>query len=92
MKTFIIDNIDIIISLVTMITTWVMGYFAKKNSFFSNNYIPIQNILIMVIVVTIYWIATGDFSLVIASSSPVATIIYDTIHCIKCENCDNGGI
>ena len=89
MKTFIIDNIDVIISLVTIIVTWILGYLSKKNPNFSNNMIPIQNIIIMVIVVTIYWIATGDFNLVIASSSPVATIIYDTIHCIRCETCLN---
>ena len=83
------DNMDVIISFVTIIVTWILGYLSKKNPNFSNNMIPIQNIIIMVIVVTIYWIATGDFNLVIASSSPVATIIYDTIHCIRCETCLN---
>ena len=78
-----------IISIITMIITWILGYIAKKSKFFSNNMIPLQNIIIMIISIIIYWIATGDFSMVIASSSPVATIIYDTIHCIKCENCLN---
>ena len=89
MKEYIINNMDVIISLTTMIVTWILGYLAKKSSFFSNNLIPLQNIFIMILVVTIYYFATGDFSLVVASSSPVATIIYDTVHCIKCEACND---
>ena len=87
MKTFLLDNMDVIIAFSTMVVTWVLGYLAKKNPFFNNNFIPIQNILIMIIVVTIYWLLTGDFNMVVASSSPVATIIYDTFHCIKYNNC-----
>jgi len=80
---------DVIIALSTMIVTWSLGYLAKKSHFFNNNLIPLQNIAIMIIVVSIYWYLTGDFNMVIASSSPVATIIYDTIHCIKCQACSN---
>ena len=89
MRVFLIDNMDTIIAISTMIVTWVLGYLAKKNPFFSNNMIPLQNLLIMIIVVSIYWFLTGDFNMVIASSSPVATIIYDTLHCIKCHNNEN---
>ncbi len=89
MKVFILENIDVIISFITMMVTWMLGYYAKRSSFFSNNFIPIQNLIIMILAISLYWFATGDFSLVIASSSPVATIIYDTIHCVKCEYCKN---
>ena len=81
------ENMDVVIAICTMIITWSMGYLAKKNPFFNNNLIPLQNILIMVVVVSIYWYLTGDFNMVVASSSPVATIIYDTFHCIKYNKC-----
>lgn len=78
---------DVVIAICTMIVTWSLGYLEKKNPFFSSKMIPLQNILIMLIVVSIYWYLTGDFNMVIASSSPVATIIYDTIHCIRNNKC-----
>ena len=89
MREFLIENMDVIVAFWTMVITWLFGYLAKKSSFFSNNLIPLQNIIIMIIVVSIYWYLTGDFNMVIASSSPVATIIYDTIHCIRYKNCNN---
>ena len=86
MRELIMNNMDFIISFVTIIVTWILGYISKKNPNFSNNMIPIQNIIIMVIVVSIYWFVTGDFNMVVASSSPVATIIYDAFHCMKCSS------
>ena len=86
MKNFLLENLDFIISIVTMSVTWILGYLSKKNRFFSNNLIPLQNIIIMLIVVGIYWYITGDFNMVVASSSPIATIIYDAIHSLKINN------
>lgn len=80
MKEFIIQNMEIIVSFITMIITWGFGYIIKKNQKYSNKLIPLQNVVIMLLAVGIYYWATGDFSSVIASGSPVATLIYDLIH------------
>ena len=38
-----------IITIVTIIVTWLLGIVAKKIEWFDNNLIPVQNILIGVI-------------------------------------------
>ena len=80
MKEFIIQNIEVIITFVTMIVTWLFGRITKKSDKIPNNLIPIQNAVIMIISVIIYYYATGDFSSVVATGSPVATLIYDVVH------------
>ena len=80
MKEFLIENIEIIISIVTMIITWICGKLAKKNKHILNNRIPIQNIIIAIVMTGIYYLITGDISMVVASGSPVATLIYDAVH------------
>ena len=42
-KEYIINNMDIIISVITIAVTWILGYLAKKNPLFRKNMIPIQN-------------------------------------------------
>lgn len=69
-----------IITLVTIIATWLLGILAKKSSFINNNLIPIQNILIGVVVAIIEWIITKDFSIAIATSGLIAGGTYDVIH------------
>lgn len=69
-----------IISLVTIIATWLLGILSKKSKFINNNLIPVQNILIGVIVAIIEWIITKDFSLAIAMSGLIAGGSYDVIH------------
>lgn len=69
-----------IITIVTIILTWILGIFAKKSKFISNNLIPIQNILVGVIVATIEWIITKDFKVAIALSGLLAGGAYDIIH------------
>ena len=69
-----------IITVVTVILTWILGIFAKKSKFISNNLIPIQNILIGVIVAIIEWIITKDFKVAIAMSGLLASGTYDIIH------------
>lgn len=83
MKEIILNNMELIIAVITAIVTWVLGLVSKKSTKIKNNLIPIQNIIIMIIASGIYWYVTGDFSMVIASGSPVATMIYDTIHNLK---------
>lgn len=69
-----------IISLVTILATWVLGIFAKKSKFIENNLIPIQNLLIGLIVALIEWAITKDFKVAIALSGLIAGGSYDLIH------------
>lgn len=73
-------EISAIISLVTIIVTWLLGIFAKKSTFISNELIPIQNILIGIIVAVIEWIITKDFKVAIALSGIIAGGTYDVFH------------
>lgn len=72
-----------IITIVTIILTWILGIFAKKSKFISNNLIPIQNILIGVIVAIIEWIITKDFKVAIALSGLLAGGVYDVLNNIN---------
>lgn len=73
-------ELSTLISLVTIIVTWVLGILAKKSTFINNKLIPIQNILIGVIVAGIEWIVTKDFSTAIAVSGIIAGGSYDVFH------------
>ena len=73
-------ELSTLISLVTIIVTWVLGILAKKSTFINNKLIPIQNILIGVIVAGIEWIVTKDFSTAIALSGIIAGGSYDVVH------------
>ena len=73
-------ELSTLISLVTIIVTWILGILAKKSKFISNKLIPIQNILIGVIVAVIEWIVTKDFSTAIALSGIIAGGTYDIFH------------
>lgn len=69
-----------IITMVTIIVTWILGIVSKKSKFINNNLIPIQNILIGVVVAVIEWIITKDFKVAIALSGLFAGGVYDIIH------------
>ena len=70
-------DITSIVTLVTIIVTYVLGILAKKSSFINNKLIPIQNILIGLIVAIIEWIITKDFKVAIALSGVLAGGLYD---------------
>lgn len=89
MKEFIIQNMELIISLVSMIITWLLGKITKRYTKLSNKLIPLQNAIIMIICVVIYYFATGNVSTVIAAGSPVATLIYDVLHNIRQYNLES---
>lgn len=69
-----------ILTIVTIIVTWVFGILAKKSTFVNNNLIPIQNIVIGLVIAIIEWIVTKDFSLAIAVSGLIAGGSYDVFH------------
>ena len=69
-----------ILTIVTIIVTWILGIVSKKSKFINNNLIPVQNILIGVVVAIIEWIITKDFKVAIALSGILAGGTYDIIH------------
>lgn len=69
-----------ILTVVTIIVTWLLGILAKKLPFINNKLIPIQNIVVGVIVAIIEWIITKDFSTAIALSGLIAGGTYDVFH------------
>jgi len=73
-------SLEVIITLVTMVVTFLCGIIAKKSKWFNTNLIPIQNIFIGIIVAIIEWIITKDFSVAIATSGLIAGGVYDIGH------------
>jgi uncharacterized membrane protein YeaQ/YmgE (transglycosylase-associated protein family) len=73
-------ELSTLISLVTIIVTWVLGMISKKYTKLNNKLIPIQNIVVGLIVALIEWIVTKDFKLAIALSGIIAGGTYDIFH------------
>ena len=73
-------ELSTIITLVTIIVTWLLGLVAKKVKWFTNAMIPVQNICIGVVVAIIEWIITKDFIVAIALSGLIAGGSYDILH------------
>lgn len=73
-------ELSTLISLVTVIVTWVLGVISKKYTKLNNKLIPIQNILVGLIVALIEWIVTKDFKVAIALSGIIAGGTYDIFH------------
>lgn len=73
-------ELSTLISLVTIIVTWVLGVISKKYTKLNNKLIPIQNIAVGLIVALIEWIVTKDFKVAIALSGIIAGGTYDIFH------------
>lgn len=73
-------SIPNLISLLTVIITWLLGLISKKVSWINNKMIPVQNILIGLLVALIEWIITRDFQVAIAVSGLIAGGTYDIFH------------
>lgn len=76
-------ELSTLISLVTIIVTWVLGVVSKKYTKLNNKLIPIQNIAVGLIVALIEWIVTKDFKVAIALSGLLAGGAYDVINNIN---------
>ena len=72
-----------ILTIVTIIITWLLGIVAKKSNFIKNNLIPIQNLVIGLVIAVIEWIITKDFKVAIAFSGLIAGGTYDIIHTLE---------
>lgn len=73
-------ELSTLISLVTIIVTWVLGMISKKYTKLNNKLIPMQNILVGLVVALIEWIVTKDFKVAIALSGIIAGGTYDIFH------------
>lgn len=73
-------ELSTLISLVTIIVAWLLGYISKRSTWVNNRIIPIQNILIGLIVAIVEWIVTKDFKVAIALSGIIAGGSYDVFH------------
>lgn len=73
-------ELSTLISLVTIIVTWLLGMISKQYTKLNNKLIPIQNILVGLIVAVIEWIVTKDFKVAIALSGIIAGGTYDVFH------------
>lgn len=69
-----------LVTIVTMLVTWILGYVSKKSKFVDNNLIPLQNMIIGLIVAIVEWIVTKDFKIAIALSGLLAGGTYDLFH------------
>ena len=76
-------NTEIIMSLVTIVVTFILGIIAKKISWVSDNLIPLQNLVIGIIVSLIYYFMTKDVSINIALSGLLTGGTYDIIKNLK---------
>lgn len=70
-------EINTIISLVTMIVTFICGLIAKKVKWFNNKLIPMQNLIIGVVAGGIYYYMTRDIDLVIVTCGLGTGGVYD---------------
>ena len=61
-----------ILTIVTIVVTWIFGALAKKFSWISTNLIPLQNIAIGLIIAIREWIINKDFRTEIAISGILA--------------------
>lgn len=73
-------ELSTLISLVTIIVAWLLGYISKRSTWVNNRIIPIQNILIGLIVAIVEWIVTKNFKVAIALSGIIAGGTYDVFH------------
>ena len=89
---FINHNTELMITLLTMIVSWILGFIAKKCPYINNNLIIIQNIIVGLLVSILYFIITKDFNLAISLSGVFAETGYNLIHNIEklIKEGDNG--
>ena len=76
-------NLEMILSIVVMVVTFVLGLVAKKVTWISNNLIPLQNLIIGVIMALIYYFITKDVSIAIASAGLMTGGTYDLVKNLK---------
>ena len=70
-------ELSTLISLVTIIVTWVLGVISKKYTKLNNKLIPIQNLAIGLVVAFVYFLISKNFETAILVSGLLAGGTYD---------------
>ena len=71
---------ETLIALATALISFILGLVAKKVTWFNNHLIPIQNIVIGIITMLIYFIFTKDISYSILCAGLFSGGLYDLIN------------
>lgn len=69
-----------ILTIVSILVTWILGIIAKKSNVIKNNFIPVQNLFIGLIMAIVEWIITKDFKVALGLSGLIAGGAYDVFH------------
>ncbi len=77
---FLVENIEIIVTILTQIVVLILGYLSKLNPKIKNDAIIFQNGIVGIVSCILYYIVTKDFSVAIATSGLTADIIYNLVH------------
>ena len=72
-----------ILTIISIIVTWILGVVAKKVSWFNNYLIPVQNIVIGVVFMLIEFAITKDINGAVALSGLFAGGAYDVFNNLK---------
>lgn len=72
-----------ILTIITIIVSWILGVVAKKVSWFNNYLIPVQNIVIGVVFALVEFFISKDFNFAIATSGLLAGGAYDVVRNLK---------
>ena len=76
-------NLEIILSVVVIVVTFILGLVAKKVTWISNILILLQNLVIGVIMALIYFFITKDISIAIVSAGIMTGGAYDLVKNLK---------
>ena len=72
-------DMEVIMSLVTIIVTIILSIIAKKVSWITNHIIPLQNLIIGIVISVIYYIMTKNISIAVASAGLLVGGTYDLV-------------
>lgn len=70
-------SLEAIISITTVLVSFVLGLIAKRVSWINNQLIPLQNLVVGIIAAIVYYIITKDINLVIAGLGLFTGGVYD---------------
>lgn len=73
-------DLTTIISLITILITFILGIASKKSKFIKNNFIPVQNLIIGIIAFIINYIITKDLNASLIGVGLFTGGTYDLIH------------
>lgn len=76
-------SLETIISITTILVSFILGLIAKRVEWISNHLIPIQNLIIGIIAAIIYYLTTKDVNLAIAGLGLFTGGTYDIASNLK---------